>query len=65
MITQVFDKYLHEPTKRMRSIAKQSDGQSVVDAFKEVFDLNTDNADLKKYKKPSPEMIKRLKGESI
>ena len=65
MITQVFDKYLHEPTERMRSIAKQSDGQSVVDAFKEVFDLNTDNADLKKYKKPSPEMIKRLKGESI
>jgi len=64
MITQVFDKYLHEPTKRMRSIAKQSDGQSVVDAFKEVFDLNTDNTDPKRYKKPSPEMMKRLKGES-
>lgn len=64
MITQVFDKYLHKPTHNMRSIAKDSDGQILVDVLKEVFNLNTDNVDLKKYKKPSPEMMKILKGES-
>jgi len=64
MIVQVFDKYLHQPSKNLREIAKQNDGQSVVDTFKEVFDINTDDSDPKQYKKPSVEMMKKLKGEN-
>ncbi len=65
MIVQVFDNYLHCPTKNLREIAKQNDGQSVIDAFKAVFYINTDDSDPKKYKKPSLEMMKKLKGESV
>lgn len=64
MIVQVFDKYLHQPSKNLREIAKQNDGQSVVDTFKAVFDINTDDSDPKQYKKPSAEMMKKLKGEN-
>ena len=69
MITQVFDKYLHVPTKNLRDLAKQNDGQAAVNAFKRVFEITTDDADLAQYKqkkmqKPSPEMIQRIKGEN-
>jgi len=68
MITQVFDKYLHIPTKNLREMAKQNDGQSAVNAFSKVFEIETETTDPKQYKKqghkPSPEMMKRLKGEA-
>ncbi len=69
MITQVFDKYLHMPTKNLREMAKQNDGQAAVNAFKKVFEIETDDSNLKQYKakpsqRPSPEMMKRLKGEN-
>jgi glutamyl-tRNA reductase len=68
MITQVFDKYLHIPTKNLREMAKQNDGQSAVNAFSKVFDIDTETTNPKQYKKqgqkPSPEMMKRLKGEA-
>ena len=68
MITQVFDKYLHVPTRNLREMAKQNDGQGAVNAFKKVFEIETDESDPKQYKKqgqkPSPEMMKRLKGEA-
>ncbi|NKQ41933.1 MAG: glutamyl-tRNA reductase [Sulfurovum sp.] len=67
MITQVFDKYLHIPTKNLRDMAKENDGQVAVNAFKKVFEINTDDSDLTQYKKnahkPSPEMMARFKGE--
>jgi len=63
MIRQVFDKYLHQPSHNIRNIAKQSDGQNVIEAFKLVFNINTDDSDPQKYKKPSAEMLKKLKGE--
>lgn len=50
MITQVFDKYLHIPTKNLRNFAKKSDGQKTINAFKEVFCINTDGTDFSKYK---------------
>jgi len=65
MIKQVFDKYLHQPSHNIRELAKNSDGQNIIDAFKAIFDINTDDSDPQKYKKPSAEMIKRLKGEDI
>ncbi len=69
MITQVFDKYLHVPTKNLRDLAKQNDGQAAVNAFKRVFEITTDDVDLAQYKqkkmqKPSPEMMQQLKGEN-
>jgi len=67
MITQVFDKYLHVPTKNLREMAKQNDGQAAVNAFKQVFEINTDDSNPKQYKKqqkkPSAEMPARSKGE--
>ncbi len=65
MIKQVFDKYLHQPSHNIRELAKSSDGQNIIDAFKAIFDINTDDSDPQKYKKPSAEMLKRLKGEAI
>jgi len=50
MITQVFDRYLHEPTSNLRKLAKGSDGQKSVNAFKEIFSINTDDTDFSKYK---------------
>ena len=69
MITQVFDKYLHMPTKNLRELAKQNDGQAAVNAFKKVFEIETDDSDTIQYKqkqmqKPSPERMKQLKGEN-
>ncbi len=68
MITQVFDKYLHVPTKNLREMAKQNDGQIAVNAFKKVFEIETDDSNPKQYKKkqaqrPSPEIMKQRKGE--
>jgi glutamyl-tRNA reductase len=50
MITQVFDKFLHEPSKKLRSISKLSDGTSTIEAIKMVFDISTEDVDPKKYK---------------
>ena len=47
---QLFDKFLHHPTKRIRTLSKESDKGYVVDAVKEIFALNTDSVDPKKYK---------------
>jgi len=51
MITQVFDKFLHEPTKNLRAISKTSDGAAVIDALKQIFDISTEDVDPRKYKK--------------
>ncbi len=65
MITQVFDKYLHEPTKNLRAMAKDHDGQAAIDAFKKVFEIDTEGFDASQYKrnahKPSAEMIAEFK----
>jgi len=48
---QLFDKYLHKPTKKLRELSKESEGTVAIDAFKEVFNINTDSVDPVKYKK--------------
>jgi len=57
MITQVFDKFLHEPTKRLRAISKESDGASTIDAIKTIFEISTEDVDPKKYKKIADEAM--------
>jgi glutamyl-tRNA reductase len=51
MITQVFDKFLHEPTKNLRAISKTSEGAATIEALKEIFGISTDDVDPKQYKK--------------
>ena len=49
-IKQAFDKYLHIPTKNLRAISKESEGNSVIDAIKQVFNIDTSDIDPKRYK---------------
>ena len=56
MITQVFDKFLHEPTKRLRTISKESDGAATIDAIKMIFEISTEDIDPKQYKKVADEI---------
>jgi len=50
MANQIFDKYLHLPTKKMRELSKQSDGQKFISAIKTIFNIDTNDIDPKKYK---------------
>ena len=50
MVNQVFDKYLHLPTKNLRELSKTKKGQNIIDAVKLVFNIDTDNVDVNKYK---------------
>ncbi len=51
LVAQSFDKFLHNPTKNLRRISKESDGSSVIDGFKEIFEIDTTNIDPNKYQK--------------
>ena len=53
MAIQLFDKFLHQPTKNMRELSKESDGTIAINAIKEIFNINTDSIDPKQYKKDS------------
>ncbi len=51
MAIQLFDKFLHNPTKKLREVSKESEGGEIIDAIKQIFDIDTDSVDPKKYKK--------------
>ncbi len=53
MGVQMFDKFLHLPTKTMRRLSKESEGGAYIDAIKEIFQIDTDNIDPQIYKKDS------------
>jgi glutamyl-tRNA reductase len=55
VITQVFDKFLHQPTRNLRAISKTAEGAAVIDALKQIFEISTDDVDPKKYKKVADE----------
>jgi len=46
---QLFDKFLHQPTKRLREVSKSKDSLEYIEAIKDIFEINTDNVDPKKY----------------
>ncbi len=50
MAKQLFDKFLHIPTKNMRNISKENEGLEVIEAVKEVFCIDTEHIDPKNYK---------------
>ena len=51
MALQLFDKFLHNPTKKMRELSKESEGTVAINAIKEIFNVNTDSVDPQQYKK--------------
>jgi len=51
LVAQSFDKFLHNPTKNLRKISKESDGSNLIEGFKEIFEIDTTNIDPDKYQK--------------
>ncbi len=50
MATQMFNKFLHNSTQKMRQSTKDKDGASIIEAIQSIFEINTDNIDPKQYK---------------
>ncbi len=68
MIEQVFDKYLHIPTKNLRDLAKKNDSQNLIKAIARIFQLDTEVSNPSRYKKEqkSPmDIMKKIRGENI
>ena len=52
---QAFDKYLHQPTKELRAISKESEGSNAIEAIKRVFGIDTSDVDPRQYKTETKE----------
>ncbi len=50
MAEQMFTHFLHEPTQRLRQSSSDKNGSNRVESIKEIFDINTENIDVKQYK---------------
>ena len=50
LVAQSFDRFLHQPTKKLRELSKQSEGSSSIEAFREIFEIDTTGIDPQKYK---------------
>ena len=57
LVAQAFDKYLHKPTKNLRTISKESDGSLAIDAIKKIFEIDTSNVDPKIYKNKTKDKL--------
>jgi glutamyl-tRNA reductase len=51
MAEQMFNRFLHDATQNLRQCSSETNSTKKVDAIKEIFNIATDNVDLKKYKK--------------
>ena len=50
MAEQMFKRFLHEPTQNLRASSTQKENANSIEAIKKMFNINTDNIDLKQYK---------------
>jgi len=50
MATQMFNKFLHTPTKNLRISSSQKNNASCVEEFKKIFEIDTDMVDVQEYK---------------
>jgi len=50
MAEQMFNRFLHRPTKRMRESSREKDGVTGIDAFKNIFCIDTTHVNFKQYK---------------
>ncbi len=48
---QMFNRYLHKPTVKMRQSSREKEGAGGVESLKNIFDIDTENINYKKYKK--------------
>jgi len=51
MAEQMFNRFLHAPTVRMRESSKEKNGVVGIDALKNIFDIDMANVNFKQYKK--------------
>ncbi len=51
MAEQMFNRFLHAPTIRMRESSREKNGVTGIDALKNIFDIDTANVNFKQYKK--------------
>jgi glutamyl-tRNA reductase len=51
MAEQMFNRFLHLPTQQMRLSSIQKEGACSIDAMKNIFSVDTENINFKKYKK--------------
>ena len=51
MAKQMFNRYLHKPTVRMRQSSREKEGAGGIESLKKIFDIDTENINYKQYKK--------------
>ncbi|SFV60715.1 Glutamyl-tRNA reductase [hydrothermal vent metagenome] len=51
MAEQMFNKFLHKPTVQMRKSSREKEGVNSMDSLKNIFDIDIENVNFKKYKK--------------
>jgi glutamyl-tRNA reductase len=56
LVSQTFDRYLHRPTKNLRMASKESEGSRMIESFKTLFSINTDDVDPGQYKKETKDI---------
>ena len=50
MAEQMFNRFLHDPTQNLRHSSTQKKNANCIEAIKKMFNIDTDNIDLKQYK---------------
>lgn len=48
---QMFNRYLHRPTVKMRQSSREKEGAGGIESFKNIFDIDTENINYTQYKK--------------
>jgi glutamyl-tRNA reductase len=51
MAIQMFNRFLHQPTVRMRQSSREKEGVVSIESLKKIFDVDTENINFKQYKK--------------
>jgi glutamyl-tRNA reductase len=51
MAEQMFNRFLHNPTVKMRQSSREKEGVSSMDSLKNIFDIDMENVNFKQYKK--------------
>jgi len=50
MAEQMFNRFLHKPTVKMRKSSREKEGVNSMDSLKSIFDIDMDNVNFKQYK---------------
>ena len=50
MAEQMFKRFLHDPTQNLRKSSTQKKNANCIESVKRMFNIDTDNIDLKQYK---------------